>query len=65
MSGITARVLRGVLEVGDVDGEDLSRKGRTASLARTRRFYPGQILTLPIAEFERLKNLGDVAAAER
>jgi hypothetical protein len=55
-------VLMGVLEVGPAYGEDLSRSGRTASLARTRRFYPGQVVALPAAEFARLEKAGVVAA---
>jgi hypothetical protein len=53
-----ALVLRGVVEVGPVDGENLSRSGRAAALAHTRRFYPGQIVTLPVAEAARLVKLG-------
>jgi hypothetical protein len=56
-----ALVLRGIVEVGPVDGADLSRSGRAASLAHTRRFYPGQVVTLPAAEFARLERLGLVA----
>jgi hypothetical protein len=56
-------VQRGVLEVGNVDGEDLSRNGRAAALAHTRRFYPGQVVTgLPAAEVARLIKLGVLRA---
>jgi hypothetical protein len=58
----TALVLRGVVDLGDADGEDLSRKGRTASLAHRRFFHVGQTLVLSTTEFERLKKLGVVAA---
>ena len=59
-----ALVLRGIVEVGPVDGEDLSRSGRAAALAHTRRFYPGQVIAcLPVAEFLRLQKLGIVKAA--
>jgi hypothetical protein len=55
-------VTRGVVEVGDVDGDELLWKSRTASLAHRRLFHVGQILMLPVAEFVRLEKLGVVAA---
>jgi hypothetical protein len=58
----TAVVVRGVVEVGDVDGDELLRKGRTASLAHRRLFHVDQILMQPVAEFVRLEKLGVVAA---
>ena len=54
-------VVRGCVDVGG--DENFQQKGRAASLAFTRRYYPGQEITLPTAEAVRLQKLGVVTLA--
>jgi hypothetical protein len=57
-----AVVVRGAVDSPDGSDENFERKGRAASWARIRRYYPGQIVTLPAADFLRLQKLGVVRA---
>lgn len=58
MSEATALVVRGVVEVGVATDDESERKGRTTAWSCLRRYYPGQLVTLPSAEVRRLSRLG-------
>ena len=58
---VIAIVVRGCVDVGG--DENFQQRGRAASLAHTRRYYPGQAITLPVDEATRLQKLGVVTLA--
>jgi len=62
MSEVTAIVIRGCVDVPDGCVENFERKGRTAALAHTRRYYPGELVSLPSDEIARLISLGVLRA---
>jgi hypothetical protein len=60
---ITARVLRGVIDVPDQGNENFTQQGRAAAFAKIRKARAGEIVVLPVAEFVHLEKLGCVKAA--
>ena len=59
---VIAVVVRGCIEVPpDAAGDD-EHRGRTTAWSRLRRFHPGELVTLPAADFLRLQRLGIVKA---
>jgi hypothetical protein len=59
----TALVIRGVVELGDNAEDESERdKGRTSGWSRTRRYHPGQLVSLSIDDLMRLQKIGAVKA---